>query len=207
MPGDQQGRQLHPNIRFVRNPADCVQDRFDIAQGEFAVEMLGKCFQVDVDSSNVRIHLASGFRGDVASGDQNGVKPRRSGLQADVDDELTDDGRIVIGESDRGATMFRGQGDDTFRGYLMASRGIQMSFGDVPVLTEFASEVTSRGTKRKHGGPGVEMRKRLLLDGIDGETGRGPIPVVEEATVFMASDEAESRLSLADTTVSGTQGT
>ena len=69
------------------------------------------------------------------------------------------------------------------------------------VLTVQAAEVAARTGDGKALGAWVKVVERLLLDGVDGQRTRPSIHLTDEYTALIASDTADARPALADTTM------
>jgi hypothetical protein len=104
---------------------------------------------------------------------------------------LIEDYRLRISIGDGRGLIADCQIDQLLRREIIVASLLRTHLGYVPILAEFAIDITAGGRYRKSGGPGKEMEKRLLLYGIDVETaGTGvdqskilPLPVLSDPTV------------------------
>jgi hypothetical protein len=67
-----------------------------------------------------------------------------------------------------------------------------MGFGNVPVLAEEAAHIAARSAHAEDAGAGQEMIEGLFLDGVNLESGGSAVAEVEEFSVLIDADEAET---------------
>src|SRR5271157_753895 len=176
-----------------------------MSQGDFAVEVFGEGFEVDVGGINVIVNVVEGFAGDVAVGDHDGFEAVEFGGFADVNDVFAPDGGFVVGEGDGMAAMPEGEEGNFFGRKVAGVDLILMGFGDVPILAEETAHVASGGAHAEDFCAGKKMAERLFLDGIDLKSGGGSVAEAEEFAILVDADEAETRLAGADVAVARTE--
>src|SRR4051794_10425551 len=113
-----------------------------------------------------------------------------------IDGIFGEDHRIVVGKGDAAAADLRCGLCDGFGRCPSAQPVILACFGDVPVLTESAAEVTPSGAKRQHAAAWVEVVERLLLDGVDAEAGRAPVARQDDAAIARLPHKTKAALAL-----------
>jgi len=107
--GDHEVGDFEPDIGFVLQPSESVENGLQVGEGDFAVEILGEGFQVNIGAIDVVVNVVEGFPGDVPVGDHDGFEAERPGSFADIDDVLAPDGRFVVSERNGGTTVFLGE--------------------------------------------------------------------------------------------------
>src|ERR1700690_4147368 len=115
-----------------------------MGEGDFAVEIFGEGFQVNVGCVNVVVDIVESVVGDVAVGDHDGLQAVGFGGFADINDVFAPDGGLVVGEGDGIAAIFERKTGYIFGRNLFCMDLILMRFGNVPVLTEEAAHVAAR---------------------------------------------------------------
>src|SRR5208337_3322166 len=169
--GNDEIGELKPDASFVLEPGKHVEDGLEMGEGEFAVEIFGEGFEVDVGGVNVVVDVVEGFAGDVAVGDHDGSKAVGLSGFADVNNVFAPDGGFVVGEGDGIAAVLQGEERNLFGGKVLGVDLVLMGFGDVPILAEEAAHVAAGGAYAEDFRAGEEMAEGLFLDGIDLESG------------------------------------
>jgi len=203
--GDDEIGELKPDVGFVFEPGKHVEDGLQMGEGDFAVEIFGEGFEVDVGGINVVVDVVEGFAGDVAVGDHDGFEAVRLGGFADVNDVLAPDGGLVVGEGDGIAAVLQGEEGNLLRREVLGVELVLMGFGDVPILTEEAPHVAAGGAYAKDFRAGKEMAEGLFLDWINLESGRRSVAEAEELAAMIDANEAEAGLAEADVAVPRTE--
>ena len=203
--GDDEIGELEPDAGFVLEPGEHVEDGLQVGKGDFAVEVFGKGFEVDVGSVNVVVDVVEGFAGDVAVGDHDGFEAVELGGFADINDVFAPDGGFVVGEGDGIAAVLQGEKRHLFGRKVLGVDLILMGFGDVPILAEEAAHVASGGADAEDPRAGEKMAEGLFFDGIDLESGRRGVAEAEEFAALVDADEAEAGLAGADVAVARTE--
>jgi hypothetical protein len=178
-----------------------------MGEGDFAVEIFGEGFEVDVGGVNVIVDVVESFAGDVAVADHNGFESGGLGGFANVDDVLAPDGRFVVGEGDGIAAVFFGKEGNVFGRDVLGVDLILVGFGDVPVLAEEAAHVAAGGAHAEDARAGEEMVERLFFDGVDLECGGRGVAEAVEFAVLIGAYVAETGLAVADVAVARTEVT
>ena len=62
-----------PDAGFLFKPKQSIEDGLQVGERDFAVEILGEGFQVDVGSVDVIVNVVKGFAGDVTVGNHYGL--------------------------------------------------------------------------------------------------------------------------------------
>ena len=203
--GDDEIGELNPDTGFVFEPSEHVEDGLQMGEGDFAVEVFAKGFEIDVGGVNVVVDVVEGFVSDVAVGDHDGFKAVKLGGFADVNDVFAPDGGFVVGEGDGITAVLLGEERNLFGRKVLGVDLILMGFGDVPILAEEAAHVAAGGTDAEDFRAGEKMAEGLFLDGIDLESGGGGIAEAEELAAPIHADEAETGLAGADVAVARTE--
>jgi hypothetical protein len=172
-----------------------------VSQRNLAVEFFRKSFQVDVGGVDVLVDFEEGFALDVAVGDHDGVETAVMGFAGDVDDVLAPDGRLVVGEGQRGCAVFFREVNDFDRREMGGADMVGTGLRDVEVLAELASHVAAGSAHGKDSGAGEEVVEGLLLDRVHGDGGGASVTELNQAAVFVLADIAEAGLAFADVAV------
>jgi len=145
--GDDQVGYFKPDIGFVLQVFQGVEDLVELGATDAGVEVFGEAFEIDVGGVHVLVEFLAGFGADVSGGDGDGVDVQVAASFGDIDGVFEKDGRIVIGKGYAGALVIFGDSSDFFRGGGV-SEGVDLAgLGDVPVLAEFAGEVAAGGSE------------------------------------------------------------
>src|SRR5215469_3200428 len=205
--GNHQVGDFEPDAGFFFQMHESFENRFEMRQRDFAVEIFGKGFQVDVGGVNVIVNFVKRFLGDVAVRNHHGIEAAGVGNFANVDDVFGPNGGLVVSERNRGAAMVNRKLDDLLG---LDVRGVDLvaaRFGNVPVLAEKAAHVASGGAHGKHFCAGKKMIERLFFDGIDLNGGRRGVAEAVEFAVTIYANEAVPGLSFSDVAVTRTEVT
>ena len=115
--GDQQVGDLEPDIGFVLEPGERVEDGLEVREGQVLVEQFGEGLQVDVGGIEAFENGFPGDVGDVAGGDRHGLQATLVAGLGGIDGVLGPDHRVVVGEGDAAAAGGHGRlGDGLGRG-------------------------------------------------------------------------------------------
>ena len=199
--GDHKIGDFEPDGSFVLEPFESLQDGREVGERDFAVEIFREGFEVDVGGVDVVVDIVKGFAGDVAICDHDGFQAVGPGGFADVDDVLTPDRGFIVGEGDGVAAIFEGESGDVFGKQVARMNLIVVGFGDVPVLAEEAAHVAASSAHAEDAGAGKEMIEWLFLDRVNLESGGSAIAEVEEFSILIDADEAETGLAVTDVAV------
>ena len=195
-PGDQQRRELEPDVGLVREVLQGGQHRREMPGADVVVEALGEPLQVDVRRVHVREERPSGLRVHVAGRHRHRPDPPRAARVGHVDRVLEEDHRVVVGEGHRTATeAHRRVGERLGRGGV-GQRVDVAGLRDVPVLAEAAGQVAAGGAEREHRRPRQEVSERLLLDRVDAEARGPPVRREHDRVALALPHEAEPALTL-----------
>lgn len=203
--GDNEIGELEPHAGFVFEPGEHVQHGLKMSESDFAVEVFGEGFEVDVGGVNVVVDVVEGFAGDVTVGDHDGFEAVELGGFADVNDVFAPDGGFVVGEGDGIAAVLLGEERNLLGRKVLGIDLILMGFGDVPILAEEAAHVAPGGAYAEDARAGKEMTEGLFLDGIDLESGGGGVAEAEEFAALIDADETEARLAGTDVAMARTE--
>jgi len=191
-------RELEPNMRLVFEAQERFENRFEMRQRNFAVEILGEGFQIHIRCIDVIVNVVKGFARDVAVRHHRRFQAVFVRDVANVDDVFGPDGRLVVSERDRGAAMVDGKFDDLLRFEMRGVHLIAARFRNVPVLTEEAAHVASRGAEGKNFRAGEKMIERFFFDGINLNRGRRRVAEAVKFSALINADETEAGLSVSD---------
>ncbi len=192
--GNHQIGQLGPAGCFAADVANCVENRIKMRSGQSKVEVFGKCFQVNVGRIHGIKELAARFGRDVAGGDSNRLETCGPTGCRRVDRVLSPDHRVVVGKRNAAATLPNCCVSDDFGRSGFAEPGHFAALGNVPVLTELASQVAAGGPKTQHGCSRQEMIERLLLNRIDAKPGTLTVGIQHHPAVAIDTDETETAI-------------
>ena len=203
--GNDEIGDFEPDMGFVLEPGEHVEDGLEMGEGELAVEIFGEGFEVDVGSVNVVVDVVEGFAGDVAVGDHDGFEAVELGGFADVNDVFAPDGGFVVGEGDGITAVLQGEKRNLFGREVLGVDLILVGFGDVPILAEEAAHVASGSADAEDFRAGKEMAEGLFFDGINLQSGGRGIAEAEEFSALIDADETETGLAGADVAVARTE--
>ena len=135
------------------------------------IEIVRKCFQIDIGRIHLRKKLAARCSMDITGRDSHRFDIHGMAGARRIDGVFEKDHRIVIGEGYAGATVFGGGPGDLIWFGLGAQTVKFTRFGDIPVLAEFAGQITAGSAEGEYAGTGIKMVERFLFNRIDAETG------------------------------------
>ena len=114
--GDEQRRDLEPDVGLVHEVAQRVEHRLQVRAAELEVELVGERLEVDVRRVHLRVELAARLGVDVAGRHRDRLHAARMAGVGDVHRVLGEDHRVVVGERDalaaqaqRGAAIASGE--------------------------------------------------------------------------------------------------
>jgi hypothetical protein len=203
--GNHEIGNFEPDVGFVFQPEQGVENRLKMGQSDLSVEIFGEGFEVDVGGIDVIVDVVEGFAGDVAVANHDGFQAERLSGFANVDDVLAPNCGFVVGERQRGAIILSGKKGNIFRREMAGIDLITVGFGDVPILTEETAHVATGGAHAEDSGAGKEMVEGLFLDGINLESGGRSVTESVELAVLIGTDVAEAGLAMTDVAVAGTE--
>ncbi len=148
--GDDQVRDLHPDVRLVDQVLQGVEDVAQVRAAEAEVELLGERLEVDVRGVDVREELDSGSRADVPRSHCDGADPELMARVGDVAGVLEEDHGVVVGERDAPTPEVGSGASDRLGHRRVGERVDLLRLRDVPVLAEATGEVAAGGTERQH---------------------------------------------------------
>ena len=96
--GNEQGRDLEPNIRVMLEIDERVEHRLKASSTQLLIEAFGESFEIDVRRIHVSIEFRAWLLTDIAGGHRNGSDARFPAPLRDIDGILMKDGGIVIGK-------------------------------------------------------------------------------------------------------------
>ncbi len=178
-----------------------------MCQRDFAIEIFGEGFEVDIGGIDVIVDVVEGFAGDVAVGDHDGFQAEGTSCFADVDHIFPPDGGFVIGEGERGAFVSASKEGNFFGRDMPGMNLVVMRLGDIPVLTKEATHVATGGAQAEDARAGKKVIERLLFDGIDLKRGGRGIAETVQLSVLVDSDVAETGLAWANVAMAGAEVT
>ena len=182
-----------------------MQHGREVGERDFAVEIFRERFEVDVGGVDVVIDIVKGFPGDIAICDHDGFQAVGPGGFADVADVFAPDRGFIVGEGNGVAAIFEGESGDVLGREVARLNLIVVGFGDVPVLAEEAAHVAASSAHAEDAGTGKEMIEWLFLDRVNLESGGSAIAEVEEFSILIDTDEAETGLAVTDVAVARTK--
>src|SRR5262249_68672 len=135
------------------------------------IEPLAKSLKIDIGGIHVPEKFCTRLGRDIARAHGDGLQSALAARLPYVDCIFKKDHRVVVSKGDRTAAAAHRRISNRFRrGHILNPVEIA-GFGDVPVLTELAGQVASRGAKRQDRRAWQEMIERLFLDWIDAKSG------------------------------------
>ena len=168
-------RDLGPDIRFVNEIFERIEDGLERARAKLGVEALGEAFKIDIRCVHGPEQALARLGANEARGDGDVLHASRAAGGRGVEGVFHEDDRIVVGVGDAGAAEPFGRARDRFRRRMRAEARHFAALRDVPVLAKRAREVAARGPERQHRGAREKVIERLLLDRIDAEPCRSAV--------------------------------
>jgi hypothetical protein len=141
----------------------------------------------------------------VARGDRDGFHAARAAGIGDVHRILGENHRIVVREGDRLAAQAQRGLRDRVRARLVLQPVHFARLGNIPVLTELAREIASRGAEGKDRRAGIKVVERLLLDRVDAETRGSAVGGEHHAALLHLAHEAKAALPLVQLAITRAQ--
>ncbi len=203
--GNHEIGDFEPDGGFVFEPLESLQDGFEVGESNLAIEIFGEGFEIDVGGIDVVVNVVKSFASDVAIGDHDGFEAIGPGGFANVDDVFAPDGGFVVGEGDGVTTVLQGEFGNVLGRNVARVDLIVMGLRDVPVLAEEAAHVAAGGAQAEDSGARKEMIQGLFLNGVNLERGGCTVAKIEELSILIDADEAETGLAVANVAVSGTE--
>src|SRR5467141_933909 len=201
--GDEERRDLQPDLRVSPQVPQGVEDRIEVAEAHAPVEVLREPLEVDVRRIDVPVELPPGLVADVPCRDRYRLDaPLPAGLRR-VDRVLEEDGGVVVGERDAAAAQLLRLAGDLLRSRCVGEDVHLARLRHVPVLAETAAQVAAGRTKGQDAGSGEEVVERLLLDRVHAEAAGAAVRSEHHPIAFARADEAEPALPLMERAVPG----
>src|SRR2546422_4534400 len=140
---DDQVGDFKPNVGLLLQPLQHIQYGLQVSQRNAPVKVFRKCLQVHVGGVDVVVDFVEGVVGDVAIGNHHCVQAVLFGRLADVDHVLAPNGGLVVGEGQRGTSVFEGEQHDVFGRQVGGVYLVVLGLGDIPVLAEETAHVAA----------------------------------------------------------------
>ena len=199
--GNHEIGDLEPDVGFIFEPSERVENRLKMGESDFAVEIFGEGFEVDIGGIDVVVDVVEGFAGDVAVADHDGFQAERLRGFADVDEVFAPNGGFVISEGKRVAAVLAGENRDIFGREMAGIDLIAVGFGDVPILAKETAHVATGGAHAEDTRARKEMVERFFFDGVDLKSGGRSVAESVELAVLVGTNVAETGLAVADMAV------
>jgi hypothetical protein len=204
---DHEVGELEPDVGFVFEPEEGVQHGLEVGERDFAVEIFGEGFQVNIGGVDVVVNVVKGLAGDVAVRNHDGLQTERPGGFANVDDIFAPDRGLVVSESNGAATVFFCEERYVLRSKVARINLILMGLGNIPILAEETAHVAASSAHAEDAGARQEMVQGLLFYGVNLKRGWCSVAEGVEFTVVIGANVAEAGLAVADMAVTGTEKT
>ncbi len=196
--GNNQVGDFEPGRAALLEQFQSFEHGLQVRETSFTIKILGEAFKIDVRRIHVIINFRQGLGRDVSRGDHHCFQAVLVRDLCDVNGILGPNGWIVIREGDALTIVREGELHGLLRQERFRALLIILGFGDVPILAEFAAQITARGADGKNLRAGKEVRERFLLDGIDVNGVRVGIRQRVEYALFILTDKTKTGLTLAD---------
>lgn len=187
---------LKPDASLMLQIHQGIKHRLQMAAADSAVKLLGKALQIHVGGIHVPVKLAAGFGTHVSGRHGDGLDPQLVPGVGHSHGILHENCRVVVGISKaRAAQPLRGLRQGLGHGEI----GEPVHFaglGHIPVLAEFAGQITAGSAEGKHRGTGQKMIERLFLDWINAKTAGTAIAEQLDLVLFASAHEAQTTLAL-----------
>jgi len=102
---NEQRRDLGPDIRFVDEIFERIEDRLERAGAKLGVEALGEAFQIDIRCVHASEQAPARLRANEAGGDGDVLHAPRATGGSGVERIFHEDDRVIVGVSDAGAAQ------------------------------------------------------------------------------------------------------
>ena len=148
--GNEQGGDFQPASGFVVDVGEGVEHGLQMADAELVVEAVGECLEVDIGGIHDGKKIAGGLRVDVAGGDCHVANALFAAGERGVDGVFGKDHRVVVGVGDGIGTVALGGAGDGLRAGFVHQAVHVFRLGNIPVLTELATQVAAGGAEGKY---------------------------------------------------------
>ncbi len=192
--GNEQRRKFEPDVRFLLEINQRIENGLQIARANLPVESLGECLEIDVGGIDDVEKFQPRFRANFAGGDRHRFHTDFVTGVCHVDGVLHKNHGVIVGERDTLAAELAGRFGDRFRWCLVGQRVDLAGFADVPVLTKLAAEIATRRSERQDRCPRIEVVERLLFDGVDAVSTRPAVGRENNLVVFASTDKTKTAL-------------
>jgi hypothetical protein len=188
--GNEQGRDLEPNIGLVLEVFERLEHGAELARTQRLVEPLRESLEIDVGGVHVAEEFDARLRRDVAGAHRHRLDPARAAGLRYIHRVFQKDHGIVVGKCDRAAAASHRRLRDRLRRGEVLNAIERARFRNVPVLAELAGQVATRRAKGQHRRAGEKLIERLLLDWIDAKAGGAAVGGQQDLTVLARAHEA-----------------
>ena len=192
---NQERGDFHPHAGFTNQVDQGLLDIFKFGTTQFAVKVLAECLKIHIGRIHVFEKGRSGDVGNIAGSDGDILDVQLPTGPTHIPGIFQKNDRIVVGIGYRTTTISMGRFGDGI-GCGLAVQGIHFpGFADVPVLTEFTGQVTTRGAKGQHRRAREKMIQGFFFHRVYAES-TGPSPGGENNLVLLPlSHVAQAALS------------
>ena len=201
--GNYQVCDFEPDIAFMFQPMQSIQDRLEFRIRDAFVEIFCEGFEIDIG----RIHRVKEFRScaraDVSCRDSNRMNSQLPAFASRIDGVFSPDDWIVVRKSNAATTRFECCCSDAFRHGQFAQSLNFSRLGDVPVLTELTTQIAACGSERQDRGAGKKVIKRLLFDRVYAEPCAATVSCQFHLTINILADKAKPSIAGLQVTISG----
>lgn len=182
-----------------------IEYRGKRAAADLAIEAVAETLEINVGGIHVTEKLLPGRRTDVAGADRHGLDIQLVTGDRHVAGVFKKNDRIIIGKGNACASVTPGGHGQILWGGAVG-QGINFpGFTDIPVLTEFATQIASGGPKGEHGASGIKMIQWFFFYGVNAKSTGAPITGEFDLTVQVLSYETYATLTCAQATVARTE--
>ncbi len=202
---DQEVGDLKPGVAFLLDPDQGIQHRLHVGERDQPVEVLVETLQVHIGGVHGVEEWRPGLRRDIASRHGHRFDSLSPAGTGGIDGILRPDHRVVVGKGDAAAFQCAGGRGDHLRRCLLAQSLDLSRLGDIPVLTELASQVAAGRAEGEDAGAGEEVVEWLLLDRVDAEAGTAAIGGQQHPPITVFTDETETTVPVAKVAFAGTE--
>src|ERR1700682_1807530 len=163
-------------------------------QGNLSIKIFRERLKVDVGGIDMIVNVVKRLASYVPIGDHHRFQPVILRRPANVDNVLAPDGRFVISESNRLATVLEGKQRHIFRRNALRAHLILPRLGNVPVLAEKTPHVAARGAHAEHPAARQKMAQRFFFDGINLQRSRRAVAQAIKLAPAIHANEAKPSL-------------
>lgn len=196
--GDQECGQFDPDVGFLFEVEECVEDGVEVCKTDFVIKAFAKGFEVDVGGVDILEKVGSCFGCDIPGCDGDGADVLRVAGLCNINGILGKDHGIIVRECHAFASHLPGTAGDLFGCGLIGETVHLFGFADIPILAKAASEIASSSAKGKDAGAGIEVIEWFFFDRIDAKAAAFAICREYHLLVDVLSDKAEATLSFAE---------